>query len=164
MSHTGAAVVRRVRAWDTVNNVAKTGDSANMTLYLAADGAAPAAIANAITEEGRGYYRVTLTALQNVGTAMHLSGSSSTSGVMIVGAQWDNTPSVAAIADAVWDEELSGHTAGAGGELHEAKVILGNDYEADDDLGTFEFEDDDGSTLATHTYEDTETGHTRSVS
>jgi hypothetical protein len=76
-------------AWDTVNNVGKTGDSANHTLRWVKDGtSAPPDGSPAITEvdatNAPGVYKLTLDATDctcNVGT---LAGKSATSGVVII--------------------------------------------------------------------------------
>src|SRR6266446_5664637 len=74
-------------AWDTVNNVGKTGDNGNFTLKWIKDGTA-ATPTNASSEvdatNAPGIYKLTLTGTEctcDVGT---LSGKSSTTGIVII--------------------------------------------------------------------------------
>ena len=117
MARYGEAVVRRVRAINVATGLPVTGDTANIDLYVAEDNGAPVAVTNALSEDGYGYYRVQLTAAENTCWSANLSGESSTGNVVIVGCQWDNEATAAAIADAVWDEDPSDHdAAGKAGE------------------------------------------------
>jgi hypothetical protein len=74
-------------AWDTVNNVGKTGDVVNHTLRWVKDGVS-AAPANAAAEvdptNAPGVYKVTLTAGEAQAICATLSGKSSSSGIAIM--------------------------------------------------------------------------------
>lgn len=93
----GQTVTLQYVAWDTGNNVGKTGDSANHTLRWIKDGtsAAPANNPSQIdATNAPGVYKLTLTATEcqcQVGT---LCGKSSTSGIVIfpITVSFENLP------------------------------------------------------------------------
>jgi len=75
-------------AWDTGNQVGKTGDAANHTMYVSIDG-----VANAVDDTSsaevdatnlQGHYQVTLTAAEMNGDHIMLGGESSTSDIVII--------------------------------------------------------------------------------
>lgn len=74
-------------AWDTANNVGKTGDSANHTLRLVQDGT-EATPANSPSEVDAtnlpGVYKITLTAGEMNYSTVTLGGMSSTTGIVII--------------------------------------------------------------------------------
>ena len=74
-------------AWDTVNNVGKTGDSANHTLRWVKDGTS-AVPTNAISEvdatNAPGIYKITMTTTETSCYVGTLCGKSSTSGISIL--------------------------------------------------------------------------------
>jgi len=74
-------------AWDTANNVGKTGDSANHTLRLVQDGT-EATPANSPSEVDAtnlpGVYKITLTAGEMNYSTVTLGGKSSTTGIVII--------------------------------------------------------------------------------
>lgn len=118
MARYGEAITRRVRAIDVTTGLPVTGDAANIDLYIAKDSGSPAATTNSAVEDGLGYYAVDLTAAENTCDTAQLSGESSTSNVVIIGAQWDNLDGAEDIADAILEEATAGHdTAGTVGEL-----------------------------------------------
>jgi len=81
------SIVVQFLAWDTVNNVGKTGDSANFTMRVIKDGSASAPT-NSVSEVDStncpGVYTITLTASEMSADTITLAGKSSTSGVTIV--------------------------------------------------------------------------------
>ena len=75
-------------AWDTSNQVGKTGDAGNHTMYVSIDG-----VANAVDDTSsaevdatnlQGHYQVTLTAAEMNGNHIMVGGESSTSNIIIV--------------------------------------------------------------------------------
>jgi len=75
-------------AWDTGNQVGKTGDAANHTMYVSIDG-----VANAVDDTSsaevdatnlQGHYQVTLTAAEMNGNHIMVGGESSTEDIVIV--------------------------------------------------------------------------------
>lgn len=83
----GESLTIQYIAWDTVNNVPKTGDASNHTLRWVKDGTA-AAPTNAPSEvdaaNAPGLYKLTLTATETQCWVGTLCGKSSTSGVVIM--------------------------------------------------------------------------------
>lgn len=83
----GVALTVQYVAWDTANNVGKTGDAANHTLKLIQDGTV-AAPTNSPSEVDAsncpGVYKLALTAAEMNYGVITLAGKSSTSGVVIV--------------------------------------------------------------------------------
>ena len=83
----GESLTIQYIAWDTVNNVPKTGDASNHTLRWVKDGTA-AAPTNSPSEvdatNAPGVYKVTLTATETQCWVGTLCGKSSTSGVAIM--------------------------------------------------------------------------------
>jgi hypothetical protein len=87
MATRGVQMTVQFVAWDTANNVGKTGDSGNFTLRWVKDGTS-AAPTNASSEvdatNAPGVYKITITSTEagcDVGT---ICGKSSTSGVVII--------------------------------------------------------------------------------
>ena len=74
-------------AWDTSNNVGKTGDSGNFTLRIIKDGGTPAAPTNAVSEPDAtnlpGVYELVLTASEMNANFVTLGGISSTANISI---------------------------------------------------------------------------------
>ena len=85
---------------DLANGGGKTGDGANLTLRIIADGIASAPT-NGVSEidatNAKGWYKVTITAGENSGAIMSLSVQSSTTDVACPGVSWTNTANVEAI-------------------------------------------------------------------
>lgn len=98
----------RYYAWDTSNNVGKTGDGANHTIVVEVEGTEVTGLS--VTELGNGQYKVDPSDAQlPEGSQFSVNGSSSTSNVQIIGeasfrpklsVQPDNKPTV----------DASGHT------------------------------------------------------
>jgi hypothetical protein len=90
MATRAVSTVAYVRAWDTTNNAAKTGDSANITLKWCKDGT-NATTTNSCSEvdstNSPGIYKVTLTSTETDCTFGALTGKSSTSSIYIFGVQ-----------------------------------------------------------------------------
>lgn len=87
MASRGQSIVVTYVAWDTVNNVGKTGDVANHTLRWIKDGTA-AAPTNAASEIDAtnvpGVYKITLTTAECTCDSGTLAGKSSTSNISIM--------------------------------------------------------------------------------
>ena len=85
----GVSATVNFLAWDTANNVGKTGDSGNFTLRLIKDGGVAGAPTNAgsISEPDstnlKGVYEITLTATEMQAAVITLGGVSSTSDIVI---------------------------------------------------------------------------------
>ncbi len=116
-----------VFAYTAATGAAKTGDAANITAYLSKDGAAPAAITDTNPAEldatnMPGWYVFDLTQAETDAELLIIAPLSATSGVLLDQLQLFTTtaptiPTVAAIADAVWDEPMLGHSsAGSAGQ------------------------------------------------
>lgn len=75
-------------AWDTGNSVGKTGDSANITMYVAIDGSANAVDDTSVAEVDstnlQGVYTVDLTAPEMNGNHILVGGESTTADIVIV--------------------------------------------------------------------------------
>ncbi|MFB3432006.1 MAG: hypothetical protein ABL309_13900 [Phycisphaerales bacterium] len=98
------ATVMTYRAWDKSANAPKTGDAANHTIYIAADGVPTAVAASPVEVDATnfpGLYRITVAAGENIGTMMALGGVSSTADVDISPVQWTNQVDVANLSAAV---------------------------------------------------------------
>jgi hypothetical protein len=95
----GTNVVASYYAWNTSTGTVVTGDKANHTIYLLADGSTTAftigtAGAN-ITDQGGGLYTINTShasTQNNTGTMMNVVGSSTTSNVILIGVPWSNLP------------------------------------------------------------------------
>jgi len=87
MAIKGKSIVVTFVAWDTTNNVGKTGNVGNFTLRVIKDGTA-AAPTNAASEvdptNAPGVYKITLTTTEMTCNTITLAGKSSTSGVVII--------------------------------------------------------------------------------
>jgi hypothetical protein len=85
------AITVSVYAWNTVTQAPQTGDAANLTLRLVRDGGAPAPPTNGPVEIDAtnmpGWYQVSLTTSECDANVIVLGGKSSTSGVIVCGAQ-----------------------------------------------------------------------------
>lgn len=99
-----AATVAIVGVWDTSANDWKTGDAANITLKVVADGTA-GTIAGSVSEVDAtnqpGRYKLTVAAGENTGLAMEVSGKSSTANCVVVPDRWDNLPAAGVASVAV---------------------------------------------------------------
>lgn len=106
--------------FDSVTGAYIADAPANHTFELLADGTEVAVADTGSTTTVTGVNQVTIAAGENTGVMMLLKITTSTSGVTIPAISWDNAlaqPTVAQIADGVWDEALSGHaTAGTAGD------------------------------------------------
>ena len=105
-----------------------TGDAANLALVVVTDGVA-AAYTGDITEVADGEYALEVT---QAGTLQSVSGTSSTSGAIVIPARWQNAPAVGAVTI------TSGGTNLVDGDL-QIEVPRGDSYslvvEAEDDAG-----------------------------
>lgn len=88
----GVTITVHVVAWDQTNGVMKTGDAANITLKWQKDGTS-ATTTNACSEVDAtnepGVYKVVLTATECQCALGKLSGKSTTSGIIIIGYEYD---------------------------------------------------------------------------
>ncbi|MFZ2809462.1 MAG: hypothetical protein WAZ60_24015 [Desulfosalsimonadaceae bacterium] len=88
------AVIVTITAWDTILNVGKTGDAANITVRGVGDGAEFTPSAPAVTEVDAvnlpGVYTVSYTAAENNYNSNSVGGKSSTANVSIFGLSWIN--------------------------------------------------------------------------
>ena len=107
----GQSVVAYYYAWDTGNNVPKTGDVANHTLRLVKDGGSPAALTNSASEvdstNSKGTYKVTLTTTETNASTIMLHGVSSTTDVVLMPTFLYPTD-MDHQSDVIWDELLTG--------------------------------------------------------
>lgn len=111
----GVSLTLTYIAWDTDNNIGKTGDASNHTLRWIKDGTASAPTNSPVEVDATnapGIYKITLTTTETEATYGTLAGKSSSSNVSIlpVSVAFEQVPTQA-IADAVWDEARSEHTA-----------------------------------------------------
>ena len=91
MSVSGSAINAFYYAWNTSTNSPVTGDGANHTLNVVADGSKSAIAGPSITDQGGGLYSVSLTGGKNTGTMMCIEGTSSTANVVLIGIAWNNS-------------------------------------------------------------------------
>lgn len=96
--------------WDTINNLPKTGDNANLTLRLIKDGTA-AAPTNSSSEvdatNAPGIYKISLTADEMNYSTVTLAGKSSTSGVVVMPVHMLTELGTIAIIDGIVDTILT---------------------------------------------------------
>lgn len=78
-------------AWDTAAGAPKSGDASHHTIRGIRDGVLFTLDAEP-EEVGYGEYRITLDADENTGDMMAIVGTSSTAGVVLVKASWQNAP------------------------------------------------------------------------
>lgn len=81
------SIVVQFLAWDTANNVGKTGDSGNFTLRVIKDGTASIPTNSPSEVDSTncpGVYKITLTADEMAANTITLAGKSSTEGVTII--------------------------------------------------------------------------------
>ncbi len=103
MASSGQPVTMCVYAFTEATNVPKTGDAANISVKLIADGTA-ATPAGTVTEvdatNAPGVYKVALTGAENTGFGMMLAGKSTTGGIAVIPTPWTNEqlPTAAAAA------------------------------------------------------------------
>lgn len=160
-------------AWDVGNGAGKTGDVANHTLRLVSDGteATPGATPTEVDATNLpGIYKVVIAAGENSGYHMMLGGKSSTTDIIIYPSQWENRDTNATLADAVWDEAMSGHvtaaTAGAYmARIGTASVAVTSPVADDDSLDFYAGDDLHGSralifTVTGYVGDSLATGHT----
>ncbi len=77
-------------AWDTSNNVGKTGDSANHTVYVTKDGTAAEATnspAEVDATNSPGLYKITLTAAEMNADSVTIHGTSDTADISLIPSQ-----------------------------------------------------------------------------
>ena len=88
------AVTVNLVCWDTVNNIGKTGDAANITVRGSRDGTLFTPSAPSVTQMDAtnmpGVYKVSLTAGENDGAFVTLGGISSTASCVIIPISWAN--------------------------------------------------------------------------
>jgi hypothetical protein len=68
---------------DTSANTGKTGDAANITMYVSKDGASPVETATGVSEIGGGMYWLALSQAETNANAMAIYGSSTTSNIVV---------------------------------------------------------------------------------
>ena len=94
MPYKGVSVIVSYVAWDTVNNVGKTGDGGNHTLRAVGDGTEFTPSAPTITEVDntnlKGVYTAQLKSSENNYDFMTLGGVSSSTGIVIIPISWNN--------------------------------------------------------------------------
>jgi hypothetical protein len=94
MAYKNVATTFTFMAYDTLNQIGKTGDAGNITLRGSADGTQFTPAAPSITEEdatnGKGMYKATFGNTENTGDEMSAYGVSSTANVIIVPRFWSN--------------------------------------------------------------------------
>lgn len=94
MAYKNTAITVTYLAWDTVNNVGKTGDGANHTLRGVGDGTEFTPATPNITEVDStncpGLYKATFASGENNYTDVTLHGKSSTSGIVLIPTRWQN--------------------------------------------------------------------------
>jgi hypothetical protein len=93
MSIRGTATTIVYLAWDTVNNIGKTGDVLNHTLRGICDGTefTPAGTPAEVDATNlKGLYKIALTAAENNGNILTLGGISSTPNIIITPVNWMN--------------------------------------------------------------------------
>lgn len=89
----GVAATIAFGVWDTVESAWQTGDAANLTLRLMADGTVSTPSGTPAEIDGAnapGQYRLALTAAENTGTSMLLVGKSGTANCIVIPVAWDN--------------------------------------------------------------------------
>lgn len=123
-----AATTAIVGVWDTSANAWKTGDSANLTLKVVADGTAgalagAAAEIDATNQPGR--YKVTVAAGENAGLAMEVSGKTATANCVVIPDKWDNLPAAGLALTTDYDAAKSAAAAGAQMDLIDAPNATG---------------------------------------
>lgn len=87
------SVTVTIAAWDTILNVPKTGDQANITVRGVGDGAEYTPAAGAVQVDATnlpGIYTVSLTAAENNYNSNHIGGKSATANISIIGLSWIN--------------------------------------------------------------------------
>jgi hypothetical protein len=94
MAVRGEPITVTYTAWDTSNNVGKTGDAGNHTIKSVADDGTATAIADSPAELENGEYKITLTGAENLGEAMTIEGSSGAN-IEIIPTRWINKAPVA---------------------------------------------------------------------
>ena len=90
-------------AWDTANNAGKTGDTANHTMQIIADGVISAASGTPFevsATSAPGVCGLTVASTENSGSFMVVAGKSSTSDVSIIPISWSNKDNAAQIEGA----------------------------------------------------------------
>lgn len=101
MAYKNTAITITYLAWDTANNVGKTGDGANHTLRGVGDGTEYTPSSPSITEVDStncpGLYKASLTAGENNYTNVTLHGKSSSSSIVIIPTRWQNETSADAV-------------------------------------------------------------------
>ena len=87
MAVKGKVYTIKLLAWDTANNVGKTGDAANLSLFVQLDAGDEAAATNTPVEIDAtnlpGVYRLTLTAAEMAGADIVVGGISATPNVVV---------------------------------------------------------------------------------
>ena len=88
MPKRGTAYTATVLAWDTSANAPKTGDAANITLYVSKDGGTPTAITPGTVSEmsstnAPGSYKIALSTTEMDAAGIEITGKSSTANVVI---------------------------------------------------------------------------------
>lgn len=105
-----------VGVFDTTANAWKTGDAANITLKVIADGTS-GSISGAVSEVDAtnqpGRYKVTIAAGENTGLAMEVSGKTATANCMVIPDKWDNLPAAGVTLTSAYDAAKSAAAAGA---------------------------------------------------
>ena len=106
-------------AWDTANNVGKTGDGGNHTISGSRDGTqftpADTTPAEVDSTNLQGVYSLDLSAAENNGTFLTMGGESSTASIVIIPISWSNeiNGNLTYIMDTILTEGGSGRLAAA---------------------------------------------------
>lgn len=94
MPYKNTAVTVTLTAWDTINNIGKTGESGNITVRAVGDGTEFTPGTPSITEVDstnlKGVYSVSLSAGENNYSFVTLGGVCSTAGIAIIPVSWSN--------------------------------------------------------------------------
>jgi len=133
MPKINSAITVTYLAWDTANSVGKTGDNANHTIRIVADGTegTPAASPAEVDSTNlKGVYKIVIAADENTGALMTLGGISATADVIIQPITWTNESNVAQIsgdATSADNLELQYDTTGVTGDTFPAtQAQVGN--------------------------------------
>ena len=94
MPDRNVAVTYNYIAWDTANNIGKTGDGGNHTISGSRDGTQFTPTDNTPSEIDstnlKGVYSIDLTAVENNGSFLTMGGESSTGNIVIIPISWAN--------------------------------------------------------------------------
>lgn len=108
-------------AWDSVNGVMKTGDSANHTIYLVKDGGTPTLATNSPTEcssaEQPGLYQVQTVTAESTCWSLSCGGVSSSTGIILWPSFVTFEVPTATVVTAIWEDTTAGGDFGTAGSI-----------------------------------------------